>query len=583
MRRSSRKYSSDSGHPLEPGSGNGAAASLPGAGGDLQALQDAPAPALSEAPTRRGIIRRKRRSAATPRASATWSLLEKLKLPDNAKSGSAYPLQRQFAKYGLITGVIGTVVFGSLVAGLAFFALFFNAGLLWRREEAPILPFCLSYQWLFAVVGYLWFVKTGNYPGNEVVGNIRGAVLLSLVGFTCLALGIRFGIRLWEGFNPKTAARMAGAEPQYGVFFLFLLTFAANLSGLIWKVNPMGMWFGGAQILYRLLEFKSVLLVLLWITVLRQGKGYGYAAIAGLLVFVSSFGSTMSAFSFALMLFLVAALREWRPWLSGPLDKMKNRRIEAIAVGLVLTVFAMGLVWEGAVKSVWRGQVLNEEGQLTGQASAREFLQTVREQSVTLRFEDALDSVAQRMSSDALYFSYVIDRVPAEVPHENGMLTRRALMHVLMPRFLFPNKENLGSDSWLVIQYAGVGAAGAEQGTSIGLGYIAEFYIDYGIPWMFLPLLIYGIIIGLSYRVLQWFSPSHAMWMSAATVMCFGAFASYGGELAKLFGTLVLCVGIYSIILITAGRWLHLGLATASLGEKRPIRGGVRARPAKQP
>src|SRR6187401_1313071 len=100
--------------------------------------------------------------------------------PQHDEDGATpYPLQRRFFTWGLITGIITAVLFGSLVAGFALFALFLNAGLLWRREEAPILPYCLGYQWLFAVVGFLWLTMTGNYPGDEVVGNIRGAVLLA--------------------------------------------------------------------------------------------------------------------------------------------------------------------------------------------------------------------------------------------------------------------------------------------------------------------------------------------------------------------------------------------------------------------
>src|SRR5438128_4639287 len=52
-----------------------------------------------------------------------------------------YPLQRNFALWGLVVGAVGAALFRSPLAGLAFFVLFLNAGLLWRRNEAPILPF----------------------------------------------------------------------------------------------------------------------------------------------------------------------------------------------------------------------------------------------------------------------------------------------------------------------------------------------------------------------------------------------------------------------------------------------------------
>ena len=80
----------------------------------------------------------------------------------------------------------------------------------------------------------------------------------------------------------------------------------------------------------------------------------------------------------------------------------------------------------------------------------KEFIQTVREEAPLVEIQSAIESVLARMSSDALYFSYVLERVPSLLPHENGMLTRRALLHILVPRIFFPEKLNLGSDSWLV-------------------------------------------------------------------------------------------------------------------------------------
>src|SRR5207247_92942 len=95
-------------------------------------------------------------------------------------------------------------------------------------------------------------------------------------------------------------------------------------------------------------------------------------------------------------------------------------------------------------------------------------------------------------------FSLVLERVPREIPHENGKLTSRAIKHVLTPRILFPNKPSLGTDSWLPIYYAGISVG---EGTSVGIGYMAEFYVDFGYPGMFLPLLAYGVMLGGFYCV----------------------------------------------------------------------------------
>jgi hypothetical protein len=45
-----------------------------------------------------------------------------------------------------------------------------------------------------------------------------------------------------------------------------------------------------------------------------------------------------------------------------------------------------------------------------------------------------------------------------------------------------------------------VWVAGPESGTSIAFGYAAESYVDFGIPWMFLPVAAYGALMGVAYR-----------------------------------------------------------------------------------
>jgi hypothetical protein len=100
------------------------------------------------------------------------------------------------------------------------------------------------------------------------------------------------------------------------------------------------------------------------------------------------------------------------------------------------------------------------------------------------------------------YPALAVTDVPAFLPHENGAILWAALRHVLTPRLLFPEKDTLVSDSEMVRKYSGVWVAGPEQGTSVAFGYAAEAYVDFGVPWMFVPVFIYGLLMGIVY---QWF------------------------------------------------------------------------------
>jgi hypothetical protein len=105
------------------------------------------------------------------------------------------------------------------------------------------------------------------------------------------------------------------------------------------------------------------------------------------------------------------------------------------------------------------------------------------------------DSFVDRMWT-VYYPALAVDRVPSVIPHTNGQLMLDSLRFVFMPRLLFPNKPNVKSDSELVRKYAGVMVAGEESNTDIAFGYAAESYIDFGVPFMFLPMFVWATFIG---------------------------------------------------------------------------------------
>src|SRR5207249_8029059 len=83
------------------------------------------------------------------------------------------------------------------------------------------------------------------------------------------------------------------------------------------------------------------------------------------------------------------------------------------------------------------------------------------------------------------YPALALDRVPALVPHEDGAILGRALLHLATPRIFFADKEVLESDSEMVLRYSGVMVAGAgartvalEKDTNIAFGYAGESYVD---------------------------------------------------------------------------------------------------------
>ncbi len=115
-------------------------------------------------------------------------------------------------------------------------------------------------------------------------------------------------------------------------------------------------------------------------------------------------------------------------------------------------------------------------------------------------FLATLDNFVDRMWP-IYYPALAVSRVPSVLPHSNGTIFSAALRHITMPRVFFPGKGELASDSEMVRKSSGVIVAGAETGTSIAFGYAAESYVDFGLPWMFLPVFAFAVAIGMLYRI----------------------------------------------------------------------------------
>jgi len=473
-------------------------------------------------------------------------------------AGALYPLQESFLTYGLLVGLGATVLFMSPLAGFAFLVLFATIGVLWRRGEPPVLAFCVAYQWVFIVTGYLFQQLLGYYPSlSEQPGDLSGAVLFSLLGLSFLVAGIRLGLHARPARRVGKAARAALPSVDYDLKRLFWAVIATHTAQWVVSFSAMGIWYTGAQLLSNLLQFRTVLLFMLFLAVLRQRAGYRYAGIALLYALLPSLASEMSAFKMPFILLFVALLAEWKPWSRLPDVRVRSKRILAAASVVGATLVVLGLVWLGGVKRTWRFAL--RSGQVTGSPIEKieAFSSTVASEMSHFEVTQAVENGASRFSSSTGYFSYVLERVPEVLPHEGGDMTWRAVRHIAMPRVLFPGKPSLGSDSWLVQTYAGVPVAGAEQGTSVGLTYMAQFYIDFGMPGMFVPLIIYGLAIGLLYRMLRWFSPSRTLYLSATTVLLLAQFTNYGTSFAKLLGGLLMNFFVFCAILYFAGPWLH--------------------------
>jgi len=474
-----------------------------------------------------------------------------------------YPLLKRFILLGLLIGTLfGTITFQPVV-GFSIFSLFVIVGLVWRSDEPPILPFCLVYQWVFVIAGYFYYLYFGFFPISYFNGNPEKAVFLSLFALIVIALSIRIGIKFVNTLKMKKI-NLSTLKNHYNIRKLFWLVIAVNSVDYVVQMSPAAISFSASQIIWSLLLFKFVLLFLLFIEIFNQKKEYSFGAIAFGFAILPQFASMMSDFKEIIFILLIAVASIWRPWVKLPSVRKTNRRVIATLFFGVVILLLMALFWEGVVKKTWRPAYMRGEVQGNPIKRVTKFGTFVINARSDFNISKNTEMLASRLSSSIGFFSLVLDRVPVLIPYENGKMLYKTFLHTIKPRILFPDKPVLPVDSLLVRKYAGVYVAGEELQTSVGLGYIPQFYIDFGIPGIIVLSLFLGLLIGVIYRGLIFFSPSYNLYISAVVILFLYHFTQYETELTKLVGGMVMNTIIFAFVLYFIGPYIHRMLMVKS-------------------
>lgn len=393
--------------------------------------------------------------------------------------------------YGFVAAAgAGLLTKNPFLTALAIVVLPVLALMTWRRGEPPALWFACVMQWLQAAAG-IFYVDSFGLSLVEAFGSteLQQATLLSLLGVVSLAVGMRIALFRAPPSQGNQLLQEAHAIQVYKAFTAYLVGFAVSLICAVLAPRAAA----ASQIVLFIGTLKWVLLFIFAYSVLETGRGYMLVVFAAAAETAVGLLGFFAGFKGVFLVFVVVLL-------TSPAALRGRRLVFTIATAVIL--LALGSVWT-AVKSDYR-----------------EFLsQGFRSQEVLVPVEERvgkLQDLVAGFDSEQLvagfeamilrisyvqYFALTIAHVPSSVPHENGALWLGALKHIVTPRFLFPNKPVI-DDSERTSFYTGLEVSGTEQGTSIGIGYFGESYIDFGPVFMFLPILLLGVFYGLVYRCL---------------------------------------------------------------------------------
>ena len=419
-----------------------------------------------------------------------------------------------------LAGVLLLVVSLSDVPELwaASFAAFILAVLAlgWHRSP-PVLVWIVAFNMLsiWADIAIIDLTKQG-WATVPIELNQEDAIYFSSCALLFLALGMRLGESIgaaWIPLRSRLRAEEMRGHSHWSPRRIALGYFAFIPLGVVANVVG-GALPGLTQPLYALGLLKFVLIYWLSATIFSANKGYVWlvVVIAAELVMGSTgaFASYKEGFFVVLIAF------------AGSNRRLSLPQLSLALAGCALIVY-MSLVWS-VVKQEYRSQImgqsdLNSVAWLGGKYFGGD-----------VDFQNAALTLLQRIGYTKFY-AMVLNSNTEQL---KGIYAR-AVLHVLTPRLLFPEKAIL-DDSKQTNEALGWNIA---QGTSIGLGYVAQAHIDFGFPGLLGAMLALGAIVGLMY----WYFRSRAgpaALCDAFAVGCLFNVLPFAGNIDKELGGLIM-------------------------------------------
>jgi hypothetical protein len=402
-------------------------------------------------------------------------------------------------------------------------------GLLWTRDEPPILLLPALFQWSEVSappLSTLW----KRVPLNELSDNyadLNSAALYALAAVAVLAIGLRVGSG--RSKRPVFAKRLRAEAMVWSFSDISLIAFSAiGLGYLAVFISHIA---GPARELFGEIgniKYVGLFALSYWCLVRRSHM----RVLAVVIAFEVVFGMTgfFAEFKYSILTFLVAALAA-RPRLR-PADMAS-----VTAVGILL--IGVGMFWT-VIKPSYRlfmNQGTGEQVVLEPLNKRLEFIANAARTMDASEFFGGFDKLVGRHGYIE-YLALTMQYVPKVIPHENGRLSLAVLQHISVPRFLFPDKPVLPNDTAITVRYTGLPLT-IDTSTSISIGYLGELYVDLGFIGALVAVGAIGGITGLAYRKLSDQSRVPLLLIAGLCLMIVLPWAYFGQAYAKNVGAWV--------------------------------------------
>jgi hypothetical protein len=400
----------------------------------------------------------------------------------------------------------------------------------WRPSELPILLVPIYVQFSQVALKPITTAIT-NKPLQDLAdfnANLEPAALLGLAGVAALVSGLRIGAG-----NARARGEDVAIE-EWPFRAILPLVFGVIVIGHV--LGLVAERFDSArQILLALSGIRWAGLFVMAYLALRTKQGLGWLAVVAGFELVVGMSGFFGEFRLVLVVLAAAAV--------AALQRVHLGSVLAILASAVLAV-GLAVFWS-VVKIPYREFLNQGTGAQVALQPLDERLSFLAGEAANfgnLQYEIGVELLLQRMSYID-FLAATMERVPEELPHEDGALLGATLWHVLTPRILFPDKPELPSDTLVTAHYTGLeNAILADTNTSISIGYMGELYIDFGVAGALLVVFLMGLSYGRCYRSIRDYSCTPMFINYGLCMMVALPLSSFETSLIKDVGTVAMVV-----------------------------------------
>jgi hypothetical protein len=425
--------------------------------------------------------------------------------------------------------VVGISALGSDSPALTFVAGLVTAlivGLLWRLGEPPALLFAVGLQLSQVVMPLLY----ANLLGLPIQGGLRGVGVNSAIWFGLFAMLV-LAVGMWCGQLGARVSSSALLQHEAKVWSpqnAFLFCIGTMLLGAMF--NVLGELFDSLkQPFLAASRIQWIGIFVLTCVCTAQRRGYKYLLLIVGAEVVSGFTGYFGDFK---EVFIVVLL--------GLFSTRVKIDARAMVTGFLVSaaVLFLGIFWS-AVKEDYRAFI--------NLGSKEQVVLVPLEDRLTYLMNKGLsvdsDAIGRGLQTLVMRWAYVdflaatMRNVPSRVPFQDGAQIGGTVLHVVQPRFLFPDKPPLPSDTEVTQKYTGIFfGRSTSASTSISLGYLAELYVDFGIAGALGAMLVFGLVVGRLFKVVSSSGPLPVTVQFGLGVMLLMPLMQFEHALVKMVG-----------------------------------------------